>query len=303
MMEAKSDASPAWGERVNDVPTPFYDLLTAMIRAQALEDELIRQHDNARVHVANTVPCVADQVWRVLTQRLNACIAGFIVTAAAGVVIIFLQAGTRQPHVVAAGNDPSEAKSPASVGAAKEPVLRAEGPGRPGKPGVEGERAIEHGITTGSVVAAQSDGPRLDPPVATQPVETLASDAGKLRQVEGAAEVQSSSEATHFDTIAPATNALGKPSPQAAPPQPLSGKTGFATDPGNDPVAARFARTNSHVNMRAGPGNDQAVVMRIPAGSPLQVVKCQHWCEVIFAGQQGWVYKGFVSTPPVPRRP
>ena len=53
----------------------------------------------------------------------------------------------------------------------------------------------------------------------------------------------------------------------------------------------------SGVNMRAGPGNGQPVLAAIPAGSPIQVVKCTYWCEVIYAGQRGWVYKTFIRAP------
>src|SRR5262245_51424738 len=172
---AISDVSASSEGRANDVPTPFYDLLTAMIKAQALENELIRRHESAtgndpvsprkavggsrRSHGSNaseamqnlrriaidTVPGVANHPWRVLAPRLNALIAGLIVTAAIGGVTYFLQVSMRQPHVVAAVDEPSKAKSPvvAPVVATTEPVLRVEERGGPGEPGVDGERAIE----------------------------------------------------------------------------------------------------------------------------------------------------------------
>jgi hypothetical protein len=209
----------------------------------------------------------------------------------------------RQPHPVSAGNDPSKANPPAvaSVGAAKEPVLRVEEPGGSGKPGVEAGRATGHGMTTGSIVAAQSDEPRVAPPVAPQPIEAPASDAEKGGGVEP--EAPSSSQPTQFDTTAAAADAPSEALPQAAPSQPLPGKAELTTGPGDEAVATRSARIISPVNMRAGPGNDQPVVGTIPGGSPVQVVKCRHWCEVIFAGQQGWVYKSFVGTSPTPGRP
>jgi uncharacterized protein YraI len=70
-----------------------------------------------------------------------------------------------------------------------------------------------------------------------------------------------------------------------------------AVDRANDPVAVQVARVASGVNMRAGPGNGQPVLATIPRGSPIEVVKCAHWCEVIFAGQRGWVYKSFIRAP------
>jgi hypothetical protein len=27
----------------------------------------------------------------------------------------------------------------------------------------------------------------------------------------------------------------------------------------------------------------------------VEVIACRQWCEVIFSGQRGWVYKGFIG--------
>ena len=151
------------------------------------------------------------------------------------------------------------------------------------------------------MVAALSDDRTVAPPIAALPNENLASDGENPRQVEGVLEVRSSSETTSSDTIAPATSAPSNESlPQAAASsQPLTSKTGSTVDRTNGTVAVRIARAIIQVNMRAGPSNDKAVVMRIPEGSRLEVVKCHHWCEVIFAGQRGWVYKGFIGLSPI----
>ncbi len=254
----------------------------------------------------NTVPLVANHRWRVLTRR---CIAGLIVTAAIGGVIFVAQVSVRQPLVVAAAYDPSKGRSPVigAAGATNEPVerpLQAGEPGGLGTPGVERERSVEGGIRTGNMVAAHSDDRTVAPPVAALPIENLASDGENPRQVEGAPEARSSSETTNSDTIAPATSAPSNEAlPQAAASsRPLVANTEPAVDRTKDTVAIRIARAIIQVNMRAGPSNDKAVVMRIPEGSPLEVVKCHHWCEVIFASQRGWVYKGFIALSPMPRR-
>lgn len=66
---------------------------------------------------------------------------------------------------------------------------------------------------------------------------------------------------------------------------------------GSDGAAesARAAPVTSAVNLRAGPDNDAAVVTVIPAGSQVNVIGCEYWCEVVFAGERGWIYKSFVS--------
>lgn len=255
-----SDARASSEGRVDDVPTPFYDLLTAMIEAHALENERVRQYDDAvRARKGD-----ANRGWEVLAQHMNACIPGLIMSAAMGGAIFLLQVNLRQPPVVAAVDEPSKGRSPliGAAGTTNEPVLQA-----------------------ADVVAAHSDDRTVAPPVTAQPIE------------------QSSSEVTPPNTFAPAASEPSKESsPEAPPSQPLAGKTGSTIGQTNDAVAIRLGRAISHVNMRAGPSNDQAVVMRIPEGSPVEVVKCRHWCEVIFAGQQGWVYKGFISISPVPPR-
>jgi len=292
-----------------DGSTPFYDLLTSMIQAHALENARVRQHDNAIGHddmiparkpVAEAAQAMGQMHatrWRTFAGSKvyrDACIAGLIVTVAMGGVIFLAQANVRQP-LAAAAYDPSKGRAPVNgaAGSASEPVERPLQAGEPSgleKPRVERNR-------TANVVVAHADDRAVATPVAAQRIENLASDAKNPWQAEGALEVRWSSEATDSDTIGLTTSALSNdPLPQvAASSPPPAGKTGSTVDRTNDTVAIRIARAIMHVNMRAGPSNDQAVVMRIPEGSPLEVVDCHQWCEVIFAGRRGWVYQGFIG--------
>jgi hypothetical protein len=171
--------------------------------------------------------------------------------------------------VVAAAYDPSKGRSPVigAAGSTNEPVPPQAGePSGLEKPGVER-------IRIANVVAAHADDRTVAPPVAAQQIENLASDAKNPWQAEAVLEVLWSSETTHFDTIAPTTSASSNdPLPQvAASSPPPAGKTGSTVDRTNDTVVIRIARAIMHVNMRVGPSNDQAVVIRIPEGSPLEV--------------------------------
>jgi hypothetical protein len=60
-------------------------------------------------------------------------------------------------------------------------------------------------------------------------------------------------------------------------------------------VATRSAPVTTDVNLRAGPDNAAAVVTVVPASSHVEVIACDYWCEVVFAGKRGWIYKGFVG--------
>jgi len=198
-----------------------------------------------------------------------------------GGIIFVPQLNVRQPLVVAADYDPSKRRSPA-IGAAGSMNESVERPLQAGEPSGLGKPGVER-IMIANVVAAHADDRTVASPVAAQQIENRASDAKNPWQVEGALEVRWSSEAIPSDTIALTTSAPSNdPLPQVAVSSP-------------PPVVIRIAQVIMHVNMRAGPSNDQAVVMRIPEGSPLEVVNCHQWCEVIFAGRRGWVYQGFIG--------
>lgn len=70
---------------------------------------------------------------------------------------------------------------------------------------------------------------------------------------------------------------------------------GAAAAPQQPVENARSAAIRSAVNMRAGPDNGAAVLTIVPAGSQVKVIDCDYWCEVVFAGERGWIYKSFVS--------
>jgi hypothetical protein len=59
-------------------------------------------------------------------------------------------------------------------------------------------------------------------------------------------------------------------------------------------TATRTAPVKSDVNMRARPDNKAAVILVVPGKSEVEVIGCRYWCEVIFRGKRGWIYKGFV---------
>jgi uncharacterized protein YraI len=47
--------------------------------------------------------------------------------------------------------------------------------------------------------------------------------------------------------------------------------------------------TTGNVIMRSGPGAAYAVVGRIPAGAPVNILNCRRWCELGYGGQEGYV--------------
>jgi hypothetical protein len=91
--------------------------------------------------------------------------------------------------------------------------------------------------------------------------------------------------------------------PANVPSSSSSSKSRIELDQANPQAAsAHPARVIRAVNLRAGPDNGAAVLTTIPDGGAVEVIECRHWCEVVFAGQRGWVYKSFLGSPVVSDR-
>ncbi|WP_394886300.1 SH3 domain-containing protein [Mesorhizobium sp. AaZ16] len=59
-------------------------------------------------------------------------------------------------------------------------------------------------------------------------------------------------------------------------------------------AAGREARVTKYVNLRSGPTDESKVVAVVPAKASVSVIDCKAWCEVVFDGKKGWIYKRFI---------
>jgi uncharacterized protein YraI len=276
--------------RADKAPTPFFDLLTTMIEAQAAENARLLQRVGATGGIAS------NHRWH--ARHLKVCVVGLIVVL--GSAFYVSEAGEQQPPVIAA-HEEFQARS-ALIGNANandEQIERPPGVGEPSGPrtiGVEQEQMDEGGTSTKSASKAGSDDETVVTYVVGQPGEKLGFDTENL--ADDVAREQMPSEAMRAHSIAPAVNeSTEEPSRDAVSPSSVLPQTRSVAKRTNDPVAIQVGRVTSGVNMRAGPSNGQPVLATIPQGSPVEVIKCRHWCEVIFAGQRGWVYKIFIRAP------
>jgi hypothetical protein len=187
------------------------------------------------------------------------CIAGLVVVAAAGRFLLASDMSREQPPLVTA----DAGKALAERSHAVDTTIAADAPvesdiGTPEPAGLGPVRAEAMPVAKGATTA--------EPPVAAksdEPLSVVAEPAAK------------------------------EPTADASLPSAI--ETGSVERAG-DPPAARVARVLSDVNMRAGPSNGQATLATIARGRSVEVVGCRQWCEVIFAGQRGWVYKGFIGS-------
>jgi hypothetical protein len=83
--------------------------------------------------------------------------------------------------------------------------------------------------------------------------------------------------------------------PDEVKPKPVEKKKPAQADATTDAAPQRMATATSDVRLRAGRSAGSAVLGVVPAGSEVGVVSCDGWCEVVFAGKRGFVYKSYVS--------
>ncbi|TIL86351.1 MAG: SH3 domain-containing protein [Mesorhizobium sp.] len=62
------------------------------------------------------------------------------------------------------------------------------------------------------------------------------------------------------------------------------------------PSAAETGRILRGVTMRTGPKNSAAAIVTIPAKTSVQVMGCKKWCQIVYNGKRGWIYRSFVKT-------
>lgn len=49
------------------------------------------------------------------------------------------------------------------------------------------------------------------------------------------------------------------------------------------------------VTMRSGPKKGAPAMTTVPAKAAVQVLSCNQWCEIVYNGKRGWIYKSYVK--------
>ncbi len=291
-------SSTATNATATSAPTPFYDQLMSMVQATALDNRCAAQDD-----AVDAASRVGDRRWSI--HPLVPGLAGSAVAATICCVMLVSEASQGQPSTVIAGAEKTSeerSRTVASTTGADEPAERPgpeAGPSGAGSLGVEGLRTTDGGPEPGPAVAADSDERPWATSVAAQRIESL----GATLDTGGhdPAVAPPSVPAMPADPIASAGDPTSEqPLPADTPSSLPSALETGSIEGASNPVATRVARVVSDVNMRAGPGNGAAVVATISGGRLVEVIGCRQWCEVIFAGQRGWVYKSFIGASPIP---
>lgn len=140
--------------------------------------------------------------------------------------------------------------------------------------------------------AAQSTDTAFAEPAA----ENDASDA--LSQVAAPAPAGETAAKTPGDKMDGAqTAAIPEAKPQAPDADPPAADNAAQSKPKPQKVgAAANGRILRSVTMRSGPKKGAAAIATVPAKASVQVMNCKQWCEIVYNGKHGWVYKSYVKT-------
>jgi SH3-like domain-containing protein len=122
---------------------------------------------------------------------------------------------------------------------------------------------------------------------APQAMTAVSQEAERKFEASAFAEVESAT-----DSAAVAAIEATVPLPPSAPyPQPRADEAAAAKADGD---SGRAARVTKHVNLRSGPNDESKIVAVVPARASVSVLDCKSWCEVVFDGKKGWIYKRFI---------
>jgi len=94
------------------------------------------------------------------------------------------------------------------------------------------------------------------------------------------------------------TAAIPEAQPQVPPQQPAAAEDdgGKAKPKPHKVAAAGGGRILRAVTMRSGPKKNAAAIGTVPARTSVQVMSCKQWCQIVYNGKTGWVYKSYIKT-------
>ncbi len=135
-------------------------------------------------------------------------------------------------------------------------------------------------------------------PAATEQAGTKPSDAAAYEEpaAQNDATAQLSKVAAPDPADGAETAAIPTPKPQLPDAQSSAATDEAKVKPQKVAAAAGTGRILRAVTMRTGPQKNAAAMGTVPAKSSVQVVSCKQWCQIVYNGKRGWIYKSYIKT-------
>ena len=131
-----------------------------------------------------------------------------------------------------------------------------------------------------------------------KPAAAFAQPAAETDAATELAKVAAPTSAAGGDPDGGQTAAIPAVQPQAPEQQPeaTQNDNGQAKAKPRKVVAAGTGRILRAVTMRSGPKKNAAAISTVPAKTSVQVMGCQKWCQIVYNGKTGWIYKSYIKT-------
>jgi hypothetical protein len=219
------------------------------------------------------------------------CARSHLVVAAVGTIVFLAMAGTAIWMALPSDRGPArlaEQAKPAGDTAASV-VARAAKPAEPVREPVR--NAEELRAQTAGTEPAPAGGPG---PLAEADSRWIASDGknvkAALRAAAGAV-VQDAAADIVANAYAGEDAAATAAIPAGRPDAPKAGDDDAAAQSAQNTRESRALRA---VTMRSRPSSRGSVLGTVPARATVEVISCSSWCEILYDGKHGYVYKGFL---------
>ncbi len=150
--------------------------------------------------------------------------------------------------------------------------------------------------------ARAPEAPASQPIPLNAPIDLTPSATGLALSALAAAEEPSDpmSTAAIYRNDERARDQLSAMPPELAIPEPQMPVTDETPAAEERPAPQRTVRVNDGVNLRARGASGSRVLRTIPANASVGLVGCKAWCEVVYDGTRGFIYKSFVGGPRAP---
>jgi hypothetical protein len=77
-------------------------------------------------------------------------------------------------------------------------------------------------------------------------------------------------------------------------PEAAAGEAGKAKAEAPKTAGAGTGTIIRAVTMRSGPKKNAAAIATVPARTSVQVMSCKKWCQIVYNGKTGWIYKSYI---------
>ncbi len=159
---------------------------------------------------------------------------------------------------------------------------------------------------TGAAIEQRPPAAATPPPIRRRPSRPTTTPSRRMRPLRGTGSAKRCNDAAvqgrrtgrrcdgrHTDGAQTAAIPDAKAASCGSGPERKLTRPGQATESGSAAGTGRILRA---VTMRAGPKQKAAAMVTVPAKTSVQVMSCKKWCQIVYNGKRGWIYKSYIKT-------